>query len=152
MAEQKKNILFEILNALFVNKEYIESLTNETMNQNLFMVNRRLAIYYPLQAQHFNCNKVNPTDVIKYWSTFLYNPKLKKPPYWIYTSGANKSKIEKENKQQISNTIIKEFCKHYNLSQKDVNAALYFFNEDMTAELKDFESFFKLLKENPDDK
>ena len=47
MAEaQQKNTLFELLNALFTNKEYVDSLTDESMKQNLFMVNRRLAIYY----------------------------------------------------------------------------------------------------------
>ena len=150
MAEaQQKNILFELLNALFTNKEYIESLTDESMKQNLFMVNRRLAIYYPMQAQVFNSNKVNASDVIKFWSSYLYKPNSKKPPYWLYTAGANKSKATKESKKEISNTTIKDFCKYYNLSRKDVDTALQFFNEDMTAEIKDFETFYyKLIKEN----
>ena len=58
MAEKKPNILFDTLSALFNNKEYIANLTNESIRQNIFMINRRLAIQYPLQAQVFNNSKV----------------------------------------------------------------------------------------------
>ena len=149
MAETTKNILFELLNALFTNKEYVNSMSEETFKQNLFMVNRRLAIFYPLQAQVFNNNKVNPTDVIKFWSSYLYKPNCKYPPKWIYTAGATKSKEKKESKKEISNTTIKDFCKYYSLDRKDVDVALQFFKDEMIAEIKEFESFYyKLLKEN----
>ena len=56
---KKPNVLFDTLSALFNNKDYINNLTKETMKQNLFMINRRLAIKYPLQAQIFNNKYVN---------------------------------------------------------------------------------------------
>ena len=71
-AEKKPNILFDTLNALFTNKEYINDLTKETIKQNIFMINRRIAIKFPLQAQVFNNSKTNAVDVLKSWSDFLY--------------------------------------------------------------------------------
>ena len=55
--------LFGIIDALFVDKEKIYNLSDETCKQYLFMVLRRLAIKYPLQANHFNDGKSNPKHV-----------------------------------------------------------------------------------------
>ena len=96
--EKKPNILFDTLNALFTNKEYINNLTKETIRQNIFMINRRIAIKYPLQVQVFNNSKVNPVDVLYFWSDYLYNGKF--PPRWIYTAGATKSKAKKDDKKE----------------------------------------------------
>ena len=78
--EKKPNILFDTLNALFTNKEYINDLTKETIKQNIFMINRRIAIKFPLQAQVFNNSKTNAVDVLKFWSDFLYTGQ--RPPGW----------------------------------------------------------------------
>lgn len=50
--EQKppKTDLFTIFGALFNNKEYISNLTPESLKQNCFMINRRVAIKYPLHS------------------------------------------------------------------------------------------------------
>jgi hypothetical protein len=65
--EKKPNVLFETLPALFNNKEYINGLTKETIKQKSFMIDRCLAIMYPLQVQVFNHSKVNPVDVLYFW-------------------------------------------------------------------------------------
>ena len=144
MAEKKPNILFDTLNALFTNKEYINNLTKETIRQNIFMINRRIAIKYPLQVQVFNNSKVNPTDVLKFWSDFLYTGQ--RPPGWIYTAGAVKSQAKKDAKKEVSSTLIKQYCNYYHYSIKDVESALKFFPEETIEELKEFENFNKQLK------
>ncbi len=148
-AEKKPNILFDTLNALFSNKEYISSLTKESIKQNIFMINRRIAIKFPLQAQVFNNNKVNPVDVLKFWSDFLYTGS--RPPGWIYTAGAVKSQAKKDAKKEISTALLKQYCSRYHISMKDMETALKFFPEETIAEVKDFETFNKQLKAYEED-
>lgn len=144
METKKPNILFDTLNALFTNKDYINNLTVESIRQNIFMINRRLAINYPLQVQVFNNSKVNAVDELKFWSDFLYNSD--RPPKWIYTAGAAKSQAKKESKNNISSSLIKEYCNYYNLSIKDVQSALRFYREEAEKDIFEFEKLRKELK------
>lgn len=144
MENKKPNILFDTLNALFTNKDYINNLTAESIRQNIFMINRRLAINYPLQVQVFNNSKVNAVDELRFWSDFLYNSG--RPPKWIYTAGAAKSQAKKESKNNISTSLIKEYCNYYNLSIKDVQSALRFYREETEKDIFEFEKLRKELK------
>lgn len=141
MAE--KNILFEILNALFSNKEYISNLTDQTMKQHCFMINRRIAIKYPLQAQVFNNNKVYAPDVVKFWSDFLYSGH--RPPGWIYTAGAAKSQAKKNEKSKITQQMIKDYSLRNNISQKEVLTAIKFYFDDVLKEMLEYEDIKKQL-------
>ena len=85
--EKKSNPLFDLINALFTSREYVYGITAETAKQNLFMVLRRLAIKYPVEANVFNDSKVNPIDVIRFFSDYLY---CGVAPKWIYTSVKSK--------------------------------------------------------------
>lgn len=143
MAEKKPNILFDTLSALFNNKEYIANLTNESIRQNIFMINRRLAIQYPLQAQVFNNSKVNPIDVLKFWSDFLYTGR--RPPGWIYTAGAAKSQAKKNEKSKITSAMIKDYSLKHNISQKDVLTLVRFFSEELLAEITEYEELKKQI-------
>ena len=139
--EEKKPNLFTIFTALFNDKEYINSLSNETLRQNSFMINRRVAIKYPLQVQAMNNSKINPVDLIKFWSDFLYTGK--KPPGWSYTAGANKSTSAKAAKESLSPSSIKFYCDYKNISKRDFITALRFFPEETIEEVKDLEQLYK---------
>lgn len=144
--EKKPNVLFDTLAALFNNKEYINGLTKESIKQNSFMINRRLAIMYPLQAQVFNNSKVNPVDVLRFWSDYLYNGKF--PPRWIYTAGAAKSQAKKDDKKEITTAQIKAFCNRYGYSMKDISSALKFFPTEIVEEIKEFNKIAKQDESN----
>ena len=144
--EKKPNVLFDTLAALFNNKEYINGLTKESIKQNSFMINRRLAIMYPLQAQVFNNSKVNPVDVLYFWSDYLYNGKF--PPRWIYTAGAAKSQAKNDNKKEITTAQIKAFCNRYGYSMKDIDSALKFFPAEIVEEIKEFNKIAKQDESN----
>lgn len=144
MAEKTKDNkpnLFTIFGALFNNRDYINSLTPETLKQNCFMINRRVAIKYPLQAQVMNNSKINPVDVVKFWNDFLYTGA--KPPGWVYTAGANKSTASKFEKDKITPSLIKFYCNLKNISQKDLAPAIRFFPEEIYEEIKDLEQLYK---------
>lgn len=141
MAEKKDNTLFAIVDALFTSKEYINNITKETAKQNLFMVLRRLAIKYPLQANAFNDSKVNPMDVIRYWSDYLYTGG--RAPGWIYTSG---TKAKEKKHKRFSTSDIKEYKKYYNINNKDFEDCMRFFPEETEKDIEDLLKFFKETK------
>ena len=101
--------LFGIIDALFVDKEKIYNLSDETCKQYLFMVLRRLAIKYPLQANHFNDGKSNPKDVIRFWADYLYTGSY--VPKWTKTSGTTKSSKNKANKEDFTKDEINSEAK-----------------------------------------
>ena len=141
---EKKNVLFDILNALFINKDIVKNITNESARQNLFMINRRLAIKYPMQAQLFNISGVNAKDVIMSWSDFLYCSSI---PRWIYTPGAAKTKSSaKEYIKQ--DALIKRYRSYYNIGTRDMESYIRLFPENAEADLKNFAKFEKELKSN----
>lgn len=135
----EKNLLFETINAIFTDKQYISNLTPEFINQNIFMINRRMAIQYPMQASVFNINKINNIELLKVWSDFLYTGKT--VPAWIYTKSSNK--VNKKSSDTISNTTLKKYIQYYNINKKDITAALRFDHDNAISELKNFEKIIK---------
>ena len=133
--------LFGILDALFVDKEKIYNLSDETCRQYLFMVLRRLAIKYPLQANHFNDGKSNPKDVIRFWSDYLYTGSY--VPGWTKTSGTGKSSKNKANKDEFTKDDIKMYCKNYDISEKEYTDMMRFFPDDTVEEMKAFKKYLK---------
>lgn len=141
---EKKNILFDILNALFINKDIIKNLTYESAKQNIFMINRRLAIKYPLQAQLFNRGGMNPKDVVMCWSDFLYAGSV---PRWIYTPGAAKTKSSVKDLVN-QEPVLKRFRTYYSLSKRELDSCIKLFPAETEAELKAFVKFEKEISKN----
>lgn len=143
--EKKSNPLFEIIDAIFMNKGYINNMTDQQTNQNLFMVLRRLAINYPLQANLFNNGKVNALDVIKFWSDYLYCGTV---PRWAYTSsGASKEK-KKVDKNEITKSDIKEYIEFYDIERKSFDFAMRIFTEETINDVKEFKAYMKQISNN----
>lgn len=138
--ENKPNILFNITGALFKDKEYIYSLTRESCNQTLFMVLRRLAINYPLQAQLFNIGKCNAMDTIRFWGDYLYNGSY--VPKWMMVSG-KKSENAKKRKGDLTKEEIKNYKEYYDIGDKDFDAAMRFFPEDTIKEVQELNRYLK---------
>ena len=144
--EKKTNLLFNITDALFKDKNYIYSLTRESCNQYLFMVLRRVAIKYPIQANLFNDGKCNPIDTIRFWGDYLYNGSY--VPNWMKTSG--KKSETKKRKGELTNEEIKEYKKYYNIGDKDFDAIMRFFPEETITEVQELNKYLKqkVVKDN----
>lgn len=140
----KSDNLFTIINALFSDKEYINSLTDADLAANCFMINRRLAIKYPMQAQVFNHLKINPADVVKFWSDYLYTGG--RCPGWVYTPGAAKSKSKLESKHKLTNAQIENYALKKGCNKKTVKIAIDMFGDEMIDEILDYEKFIKHLQ------
>jgi hypothetical protein len=138
--QEKKNLLFEIINAIFTDKAYLRNLTYETARQNIFMVNRRMAIKRPLEAQLFNNSDINPKDALLCWSDLLF---CGYAPKWVYTPGASKSKTtSKEN--VMSEATIRKFMAYYGIGRRDIQACMKLFPAETEQE---FKAFVKMQKE-----
>lgn len=136
--EKKSNPLFDLINALFTSREYVYGITAETAKQNLFMVLRRLAIKYPVEANVFNDSKVNPLDVIRFWSDYLY---CGVAPKWIYTSVTSK----KKSKDDITSADIKLYKAHNDMTDAQFEDAMRFFGNELINEIKAERDFYKKL-------
>ena len=138
--EKKSNPLFEIIDAIFRNRGYIMNMTEQQANQNVFMVLRRMAINYPIQANVFNNGKVNALDVIKFWSDYLYCGTV---PRWAYTSGASKQK--KSTKDDITKNDIKEYIEFYGIERKDFDFAMKIYTDETVNDVNGFKEYMKKI-------
>ena len=132
---------FDILKSLFSSKNVSELYTSEMFKQSFFIINRTIAIKYPMQANAFNLLKVNPIDTIKFWNTYLYNGSG--PQSWIYTRGTKKASEEKASTDSVSNSTIHEYSRIFHIKECDIRTAMSFYPEETIIELKKFENSLK---------
>ena len=135
MAE--KNDLFEVIGSIFTDKQKFSEYSNLTLDRNSFMINRMMAIRYPLQANALNVLNANGADIAKSWNIFL--PQQYRNPSFIYTKGSKKAQDDKTKKAQMpKKSEIIDYCLTYNISYKTVMNAMQFYREEMIEEINDF--------------
>ena len=64
---------------------------NHDKSKHAFMLNRMMAIQFPVQAQYMNVNGVNPLSTVETWRTIA--KQLKRSPGWMYTKMNKADKI-----------------------------------------------------------
>lgn len=133
---------FDFIKVVFTNNNDYAAITPGEKRKHYFLLQRRFAIQFPMQANALQHLKVNQSAVMDFWHTFL-TKQYKYMPSWIYTKGVKKSVEVKEKKLTVSNDLIKEYCKHVKCDPKSVRDALEFYPNDMIAELKQFELILK---------
>lgn len=134
--------LFDVIKVIFTKPNEFSSITPGEKRKCYFMLNRRFAINFPMQANALQHLKINQAAVIDFWQNFL-RKQYRFVPGWMYTKGVKKAQEVKEKKQNISNEIIKEYCKYMKVDPKSVRDALEFYPENMINELKKFENILK---------
>lgn len=130
--------LFEISKIIFEDPKEYSELSKLDKIKNFFMLNRRFAIQYPMQAQVLNHLNINQPEAIDIWQRFI-SSKYNKQPHWLFTKGIKATKKEKESKMKISHNTIVKYAQQYNLDTKQVYDALNFFGKDFLSELKTYE-------------
>ena len=130
--------LFDFIKTVFTNPEEYSSLTPGEKRKHYFLCQRRFAINFPMQANLLQHLKINQSAVMDFWQVFL-RKQYKYVPGWMYTKGVKKAQEVKEKKQNVSNEIIKEYCKRLQIDHKIVRDALEFYPDQMIDELKSFE-------------
>jgi len=132
--------LFELTKIMFESPQEYYKVTPGEKKKHFFMINRRMSIQFPLQAQVLQHIRINDVAVIDFWQNHLrkhYN----KTPGWMYTKGVKKSQEEKEHKISIKDETVKDFAMKFGYDLKSVREAIKFFPEEMKKELKRFSEF-----------
>jgi len=132
--------LFEFTKILFGNpSEYAKIPPGEKRKQ-FFMVNRRFAIQFPMQANALQHLKINQVGVVDFWQKFMQQQYKGRIPGWMYTKGIKKAKEVKEKKNYgISEELISIYSGKMKIDRKSILDALEFYPDKMSTELKKFE-------------
>ena len=83
--------LFELTKAMFGDTNNYSEATRGDKRKSFFMIQRRMAIQHPMQANALNQLKINQEEAVDVWQRFL-SKKYKKTPFWMYTKGIKKAK------------------------------------------------------------
>ena len=129
--------LFELTKAMFGDTGNYGEATKGDKKKNFFMINRRMSIQHPMQAQALNGLRMDPVAAVDIWQKFL-SKQYSKTPFWMYTKGIKKSKEEKEKKINIPSADILEFAKAFGYDPRSVRDALDMFPKEVSKEIKDF--------------
>jgi hypothetical protein len=134
--------LFEFTKIIFERPGDYPAVTPGEKRKQFFMVNRRFAIQYPMQANALQHLKINQAGVVDFWQKFMqqYNGRT---PSWMYTKGIKKAKATKETKLSVSVATINEYSKRMEIDRKSIYDAIEFYPAAMKKELKDFEKTIK---------
>ena len=134
--------LFEFTKIIFERPGDYPAVTPGEKRKQFFMVNRRFAIQYPMQANALQHLKINQAGVVDFWQKFMrqYNGRT---PNWMYTKGIKKAKATKETKLSVSVATINEYSKRMEIDRKSIYDAIEFYPTAMKKELKDFEKTIK---------
>lgn len=145
MKKPKKLWHIDIIKYIFENIDDFNNLTNYTLRQNFFMINRTFSIKYPQQAEGFNVLGINMAEAVKSWCWYLHKKEgYGTVPKFVFTKGVKKAKEEanknsSSNEETIPQRLIEEYCKHYKLSLRDYKDMLEFFKEQTIEDIKNFE-------------
>lgn len=143
-ADVKNDLYKNLISDLFLSKDITQKYTRETLKQYQFILNRRIAIKYPIEAQRLNVGGIDPKYAVYELNCLVRNGYG--PEKWVWTPGAKKAKEDKA-KKEINPNLIKDFCVWYNVSPKDVESALEIFKDEMEQELLEFKNMQKKMNE-----
>jgi hypothetical protein len=130
--------LFDLTKVMFEDPKAYSQVTPGEKKKHFFMINRRMAIQYPLQAHVLQHIKIDDVSVVDFWQNFL-RKQYNKTPFWMFTKGVKKIQEEKEKKVNVKEDTIKEYAMRNRYDLKSVREALHFFPEEMKKELQNFE-------------
>jgi hypothetical protein len=137
--------LFEITKAMFESPSNYGEVTKGEKRKNFFMIQRRMAINFPIQANLLQHVRVNMESTIDWWQRFL-RKQYTKTPFWMFTQGVKKTKEAEEKKANVSADLINQYCNFYGKDPKQVKDAIKFYPDQIIKEIKELDKIKKDLK------
>lgn len=149
---------FQVIDALFEidsskgrfgeydpNHAQFKKITDKEKQRNFFIINRRLAIKYPIQAFKLSFNGINPIHAINSWYSITKKlaVKYKRKPQWLWLK---LSKIKKENAFKITERAKEFYIKENQITERDFYLALKFSPTELQDYLKQIENYLKTLE------
>jgi hypothetical protein len=119
--------LFDIVKLIFSNKaSEWKSVGRNDKTRNFFMINRIMAINFPVQANQFNKLKVIPAPVVDWWRDTLHT-RFTRTPQWIFTK-TKKSDSSSKDENKKNYELAEDFIRSkYNVSKKDLQTLKKFY-------------------------
>jgi len=130
--------LFEFTKIIFEKPGEYQDITPGEKRKWFFLLQRRFAIQFPMQANALQHLKINQSGVVDFWQHFM-RKQYQRTPGWMYTKGIKKAKEKKESKTKVSEKLIDAYCKKMVVEKKSVLEALEFYPDLMVGEIKEFE-------------
>ena len=142
---KKKSIgPYQIMKMMLEERHSFDALTDSVLKDNYFLINRQLAALFPQQAAKLSLIKINEAQVIRFWANFLKVKGYTRIPY-IKTE---KQSIANVNIDELDEEMLANYMKRYNLSKRDLNDMLMFFNQQTIEEIKRYISILRKNKLN----
>lgn len=129
---------FELSKIIFSNPGRWQEITPGEKRKNFFILNRRFAIQFPMQANALQHVKINQVGAMDFWQSFM-RKHYDRTPGWMYTKGVKKAKEVKERKTTVSKKLIDQYAIKMSMDPKSIHDALEFYPDLMAAELKTFD-------------
>jgi hypothetical protein len=125
-----------IVDFIFKNRNNYYKLTDEDKKKFFFIINRKFAAKYPLQADFFNSKFIDKDSALDVW--YNYFNKMSNIPSWYWT------KTEKIKNNKFTNKEV-ELFKKYNeyFSDKDLDFIFKYFEDEVRDELKILKKYEK---------
>ena len=120
--------LFDLVRVMFTKPKEYNEVKNNDKAKNHFMINRFMAINWPVQSQLLNRNGINGIGVIDTWQ-FLTS-RFKRVPGWIYTK-TKKTKAQEKLEFKYSEELVEIYLKVNQISLKDFNQLTKLYPEQM---------------------
>ena len=136
---------FELSKIIFESPGQYSDLTKGDKRSNFFILQRRFAINFPIQAQLLQHIRINMEATIDWWQRYIRSKKYPKTPFWMYIPGVKKNQEKEEKKTKISSETISEFCRFYQKDPKQIKDAIKFYPEEMAKEMKSFSDIYEKL-------
>jgi hypothetical protein len=98
--------LFDVIKKIFNKKDW-ETVGKNDKVKNFFMINRIMAIQWPIQANQFNHTKVTPSPVVDWWHGTM-SGYYSRTPNWIFT------KTKRSDKKELKKIDFSEYIETEN--------------------------------------
>jgi hypothetical protein len=136
---------FEVSKIIFESPGQYADLTKGDKRSNFFILQRRFAINFPIQAHLLQHIRINMEATVDWWQRFL-RKQYSKTPYWMFQKGVKFHQEKEENKVKITTETISEYCIFYQKDPKQIKDAIKFYPEEMQKEMIHFQKMMKELK------
>lgn len=137
--------LFDLTKAMFQSPGKYAEATKGDKRKNFFMIQRRMAINFPIQAHLLQHIKINMEASVDWWQRYI-RKQYTFTPKWMYIQGVKKNQEKEEKRIKISSETVLEYCRFYQKDPKQVKEAIKFYPENMVKEMNDFEKMMKEFK------
>lgn len=130
--------LFDFVKIMFTKPAQFKQIKNHNKKRHHFMINRFFAIKYPTNAQLFNINGINGSNVVESWA--MVAQRFKSVPGWWYTKTKKSEATEKADKYTPSEAAVELYMNKNEIGRREFNELKMFAKEALYADLQRIET------------